>query len=115
MEMLAFTKVEKNPKTIEERINNFLEGKTFKWATQSESTTKGKFFISIFYDNKKSNIKAKVFKDMNKNSLNEKVNEFLDTGVNMKFATQSSSTSAIFLVVFYEPRKGSGKEDQKKD
>lgn len=115
LKLFSFTKTEKSPVIIENRINDFLEGKAFKIANQSESVKSGKFFLSVYYEDKKSNIKAKVFKDTNSKNMEAKINGFLDGGVTMKWSSQSSTTSAIYAVIFYELRKANGNKEENKD
>ena len=105
LKLFSFSKTEKSPKIIEDRINSFLENNAFKHACQSESTKSGKFYLSIFAEPKSSGIRAKVFKDTNTASLEERVNEFLKEGNSMRWSCQSSSTTSIYMVVFYELRK----------
>lgn len=111
LKLFSFTKIEKNPIIIEERINEFLKDKAFKMATQSESVNSGKFLLSVYYEDKKSKIQAKVFKDINHQNLEKKINEFLETGVTMKWTSQSSTTSSIYVVIFFEPGKENDKEE----
>lgn len=114
LKLFSFTKTEKHPKVIEDRINNFLEeGHAFKIACQSESVTKGKFFLSLYCEKKKSNIRAKVFKDLNPKNLETQINDFLGDKVNVKWVTQSSTTSSIYTVVFYESGKTKNEKEQK--
>lgn len=108
VKVFSFNKTEKSPSIIEKAINDFLEGKAFKFCSQSESSTKGKFYLSLFYENNKSNIKARVFKNTKPQILQDEVNEFLKEGHTMRWSCQSSSTSNVFLVVFYESRKANG-------
>ena len=115
LKLFSFTKTEKSPAIIEKRINEFLDGKSFKMANQSESVKSGKFFLSVYYEDKKSNIKVKVFKDTNTKNMEAKINAFLEEGVAMKFASQSSTTSAIYAVIFYELRKANGNKEENKN
>ena len=116
LKLFSFTKTEKSPKIIEDRINIFLEdNKCFKFVAQSESTKSGKFFLSLYYENKKSNIRAKVFKNANNRGLEQDINEFLKEGHTMKWASQSSSTSSIYVVVFYELRKANDRSKKEEN
>ena len=113
VKLFSFTKTEKHPQTIEDKINSFLEeGNAFKIACQSESSTKGKFFLSLFYEKKKTNIRVKVFKDIDHRKLEKDLNSFLEGDVNVKWTTQSSTTSNIYMVVFYESRKTKDEKEQ---
>jgi hypothetical protein len=116
LKLFSFTKTEKSPKVVEERINSFIEeGNSFKFASQSESTKSGKFYLSFFYEKQKTNIRAKVFKDVNIKNLEEKVNEFLNEGFTMKWSSQSSTTSSIYMVIFYELRKANENQKENKN
>lgn len=108
--ILSFNKVEKSPILVENKVNSFLEGKTFKFACQSESTKSGKFNLTVYYEDKPSNIKARVFRDTSVVNLDKNVNEFLATGIDMKWSTQSSQTSSIYIVIFYDAGKANGTE-----
>jgi hypothetical protein len=102
-----FTKIEKDPKTIEAKINQFFESnKAFKFACQSENVVKNSFYISIYYENKKSNIRAKVFKNADELALEESINQFLKEGHTVKWSTQTSSSNTIYIILFYELRNG---------
>lgn len=116
LKLFQFSKIEKSPRIIEDRINGFLdEGKTFKFACQSESINRGKFYLSLYYENKKSAIRVRVFKDYNPISLEQKINDFLKTGAVLKWSTQSSSTSSIYCTIFYELRKTNEKKQENKN
>ena len=115
--IFAYSKIERTPAKIEDRINEFLEGKSFKFATLSESQTRGQFFVTVFYDNKKSNIKVKAFRDVNKDRLDKVMNEFLSADVEMKFANQCSTSNNVTILIFYSPKKANdtGKEKAHKN
>jgi len=116
LKLFSFTKTEKSPLIIEERINKFLEdGNAFKFGSQSESTKSGKFYLSLYYEKRKNNIRAKVFKNSNAVNLQEKVNEFLEEGHTMKWSCQSSSTSSVYLVIFYELGKANENKKENQD
>lgn len=113
LKLFSFSKIEKNPKIIEEKINDFLKDNTFKFCCQSESTNSGKFNVSLYYENKKSNTRVKVFKNSNSKDLEKEVNEFLETDITMKWSCQSSASSTIYVVLFYELGKANAKKENK--
>lgn len=117
--VLQFNKIERKPDIIEQRINEVLEGATFKLAIQSESVTKGKLNLTLFLDEKaKGNVRVKAFRDSRPEAVEQSLNEFLQSGVDVKYITQSSSTGQLTLFVFYSPaskkgQKTDGKEESK--
>ncbi len=116
--IFAFSKIERIPSKIEERINEFLDqGKSFKFSTLSESHTKGQFYVTLYYDDKKSNVRVKAFRDNSKDRLDKAMNEFLSTDIDMKFANQSSTSNNLTILIYYSPKKAndSGKEEENKD
>jgi len=117
LKMFPFSKIQKNPLIIENIINSFLEdGKSFKFASMTESNKNGKIHLSLYYEEKKSKIRVKVFKDSNIQNLEEKVNKFLAEGKAMKWSCQSSASNSIYLIVFYESGKtNDDKEKENKD
>lgn len=112
LKLFRFTKIEKTPQNIEDRINAFLEdGYAFKFGCQSESTTKGKFYVSLYCEKKKSNIRAKVFKNSDAQGLEETINKFLTKDIVLKWSTQSSTSSTIYSIIYYELRKTNDKKE----
>ena len=115
---LAFNKVQRTTVQMEEAINTYLQDKSLKFASISESATKGKMFLSLFTSNGGPQILAKVFRDRDVKNVNDKVNEFLKS-VQMKLAVQCSSTSYMTLIVFYAAEgtagKGKARDDQEED
>jgi len=115
--MFAFSKIERDPAKIEEKINTFMEDKTFKFSTISESSTRGQFYATVFYDEKKSNILVKAFRDNNKERLNKVIGEFLAGDVKMVFANQCSSSNNVTILIFYSLKKANdtAKEEENKN
>jgi hypothetical protein len=99
----VFTKIQKTTQRIEDSLNDFLKDHEFKYATQNESATKGKFIVTLFANKKKSTIRVKVFKDQNIDALDQKVNEFLKERP-MKFATQTFVGSNVYTILFYDDK-----------
>lgn len=97
----VFTKIQKTTEKIENDINAFLAEHEFKLATQNESTSKGKFIVTIFAVAGKSTIKVKAFKDQHIDALDKKVNLFLKKNP-MRFATQTFVGSSVYTIIFYD-------------
>ena len=108
--IFTYSRIERVPEKIEDKINDFLEGKTFKFATLSESSTKGQFYVTVFYDVEPGNIRLKAFRDSSKERIDICMNEFLSTGVGMKFASQCSSSNTMTMLIFYSPKKADDTE-----
>lgn len=107
----VFNKIQKSPDAIEERLNEWLKGHEFKYATQNESVAKGKFVITVFANKKKSSIRCKVFRNQLLDALDESVNEFLGEH-GMKFVTQTFVGSNIYTVLFYDAKSSTDEDDQ---
>lgn len=105
----SFNKIQKTKDAIEAQINDFLVDNTLKFATQNESAVKGKFVVSLFYEPKKGNIKAKVFKSSMMGQVDDEVNEFLETS-DMKLVSQSFVGSNVYTIIFYTEKKTTDKE-----
>ena len=99
----TFNKIQKTTDKIEEELNAFLKKHEFKYATQNESTLKGKFIVTIFAVKGSSSIRAKAFKDQNIQELDKKVNDFLHKN-GMKFVTQTFVGSSVYTVIFYDSK-----------
>lgn len=113
VKIFDINKIEKKSDIIEERINSFLSKKTFKFATQSEQTISSRLYISVFFENGESKTKAKVFKSCDVHTLEKEISKFLlSKNRTMKWATQTSSKSNVFCVIFYEEL---GKVDDKEE
>ena len=97
----AFNKIQKTIVKIEDDLNGFLKSHSFKFATQNESSLKGKFVVTIFADKGKSSIRAKVFKNQHIDQLDVDVNNFLLKHP-MKFATQTFVGSSVYTIIFYD-------------
>lgn len=106
VKIFEINKIEKKSDIIEEKINSFLNGKTFKFATQSEGVINSKIYISVFYEEgKASNTMAKCFKSCNASDIEAWANEFFMNEENvMKWAVQTSTKSNIFSIIFYDSR-----------
>lgn len=104
LKIFEINKIEKKSDIIEERINSFLNGKLFKFATQSEGIVNSKIYISVFYEEgKTNNTKAKCFKSCNASDIEKMANSFFKEEKNiMKWAVQTSTKSNIFSIIFYE-------------
>jgi hypothetical protein len=107
----AFSKIQKTTDNIEKSLNDFLKEHEFKYATQNESSLKGKFIITLFGEEGKSTLKVKAFKGQDFVDLDKKVNAFLSK-VKMKFVTQTFVGSSVYTIVFYDKAKSSKDEDQ---
>jgi hypothetical protein len=100
--VLNFHKVHKVPATIEDKLNAILKDGQFKFATQVENPDSAKVTLTVFTDGEKGKTRAKVFRDAGYEELEQEMNQFLDTGVKMKFHTQSCVGNTVLAVVFYE-------------
>ncbi len=100
----SFNRIQKTISAIEDQINEFLVENTLKFATQNESAVKGKFVVSLFHEQKKGNIRAKVFKSQSATHIDEMVNEFLNEH-DMKLVTQTFVGSNIYTIIFYVEKK----------
>lgn len=97
---LVWTKAEKSIDKIEGQLNGLLETVDFKFATQNQSTVKGKMIVTLFFEDKPGKIRARVFKDQKHSSIDDKVNEFL-IGKQMKFVTQTYIGSNVYTILYY--------------
>lgn len=116
LKIFEINKIEKKSDIIEEKINSFLNGKTFKFATQSEGIVNSKIYISVFYEEgKQSNTKAKCFKSCNASDVEKLANEFFKNDeIIMKWAVQTSTKSNIFSIIFYDLKAVNEKKDEDK-
>ena len=107
--IFGFNKVERTNKIIEERVNNFLKDNTLKLASISESSTKGKLYLTLFAEQSegKGATKVKFLKDKDPERVQKSINEFL-VGKTLKFSTQCSSTSNLTVLIFYTEISQSG-------
>lgn len=104
----VFNRIQKTVTKIEEDLNKYLEEVEFKYATQNESTAKGKFIVTIFGNKKKGTIRAKVFKDQYVDKIDIEVNKFLAKH-GMKFATQTFVGSSVYTIIFYDTKSEDSK------
>jgi hypothetical protein len=108
---LSFNKLQKTKDSIEQQLNDFLATATLKFATQNESVAKGKFIISLFYEPKKGNIRAKIFKSQIIADVDREINAFLEEH-DMKLVTQTFVGSNVYTIVFYADKKASDKTEE---
>lgn len=101
-----FYKAEKIPSLMEQKLNEFLEKNSFRFAIQNESPSTRKVTISLFVEpaseQVKATVKAKVFRSVSMEEAERNINEFFKGNVKMKFSTQSFVENNITTIIFYE-------------
>jgi len=89
---MAFQRAEKDPKRIEERINNILEKGMLIGTQQIENPSTGRLYYTIAIDNgQPSDTIAKVFREHSPERMQERVNELI---INATYKMQTWSVSA---------------------
>ena len=103
---INFGRTEKTPKIIEDKLNKaLLEGK-FQTATQIESPTTGRLYISLYLkENSEPDTQAKVFREISESDMTQKMNAFLE-GADLRHMTQtvSSKSNALITTLFFKKK-----------
>lgn len=109
----TFSKLAKIPDTMEKEINDFLRDVNFKFASHSESPSKGRLVVSIYYDlEAKGNVEATILKSGNVESLDKATNEVIRER-DFKFATQSYSQGNLYSIIYTSKKVKNGSKKEK--
>ena len=100
--IFTFNKAQKLPDEMEKKINEGLLTGQFKYANQVEMPDTARIVLTVFMGDEASTVKCKVFRETEYGLIEKKLNAFLETGIKMKFCTQSCTGGTVIAILFYE-------------